>query len=77
VTSARSPSTPAYRDRLGDRLHLIEASIGLASVSSDVDPETLASAMSDAGFEASDRFEHPLPNGKILVRQDFRVTHSG
>lgn len=49
---------------------------GLASVSSDVAPETLESAMWDAGFEALDRFEHPLPNGKTLVRQDFRPTHS-
>lgn len=45
---------------------------GLASVSSDIDPGTLASAMSDAGFVALDRCEYPLPNGKTLVRQDFQ-----
>jgi hypothetical protein len=45
---------------------------GLASVSSDIDPEALETAMSDAGFEALDRSEYPLPNGKTLVRQDFR-----
>jgi hypothetical protein len=44
----------------------------LASVSSDIDPEALDSAMSDAGFVALGRCEYPLPNGKILVRQDFR-----
>jgi hypothetical protein len=46
----------------------------LASVSSDVDPETLTSAMLDGGFVAMDRCEYPLPNGKALVRQDFRMT---
>jgi hypothetical protein len=45
----------------------------LGSVSSDVDPETLTAAMSDAGFEALGRFEYPLPNGKALVRQDFQT----
>jgi hypothetical protein len=49
---------------------------GLAAVSSDVNHETLISAISDAGFQALDRFEHPLPNGKTLLRQDFRATHS-
>jgi hypothetical protein len=44
----------------------------LASVSSDIDPEALQSALSDAGFEALDRFEYLLPNGKTLIRQDFR-----
>jgi hypothetical protein len=44
----------------------------LASVSSDIDPETLTSAMSDGGFVALDRREYPLPNDKTLVRQDFR-----
>jgi hypothetical protein len=46
----------------------------LASVSSDIDPETLTSAMSDVGFVALERHEYPLPNGKALVREDFRVT---
>jgi len=46
----------------------------LASVSSDIDPETLTSAISDRGFVALDRCEYPLPNGKALVRQDFRMT---
>jgi hypothetical protein len=44
----------------------------LASVSSDIDPETLDSAMSKAGFAALGRCEYPLPNGKTLIRQDFR-----
>jgi hypothetical protein len=46
----------------------------LASVSSDVDAEMLTAAMSDAGFVALGRGEYPLPNGKALVRQDFRMT---
>jgi hypothetical protein len=46
----------------------------LASVSSDIDPETLDSAMSEAGFVALGRCEYPLPNGKTLIRQDFRPT---
>jgi hypothetical protein len=45
----------------------------LASVSSDIDPETLDSAMSDAGFVALRRCEYPLPNGKTLARQDFQT----
>jgi len=44
----------------------------LASVSSDVDPATLNSAMSGAGFVALGRWEYSLPNGKTLIRQDFR-----
>jgi hypothetical protein len=44
----------------------------LGSVSSDIDPETLTSAMSDGGFVALDRREYPLPNDKTLMRQDFR-----
>ena len=44
----------------------------LASVSSDIDPETLTSAMEEGGFVALGRWEYPLPNAKILVRQDFR-----
>ncbi|MGW9030356.1 hypothetical protein ACWGQ5_41000 [Streptomyces sp. NPDC055722] len=46
---------------------------GLVSVSSDIDPETLTSAMSDAGFVALGRCEYPLPSGKALVRQDFQT----
>jgi hypothetical protein len=46
----------------------------LSSVSSDVDAETLTATMSDAGFEASGRFDYPLPNGKTLVRQDFQTS---
>ncbi|MFJ5309561.1 hypothetical protein [Streptomyces sp. NPDC088350] len=46
----------------------------LASVSSDIDPDALTSAMSGAGFTDLDRREYPLPNGKTLVRQDFRTT---
>lgn len=44
----------------------------LASVSSDIDPETLESVMSRAGFAAIDGSEYPLPNGKTLIRCDFR-----
>jgi hypothetical protein len=44
----------------------------LASVSSDIDPDTLTSAMSDEGFVALNRCEYPLPNGKTLIRRDFR-----
>jgi hypothetical protein len=43
----------------------------LASVSSDIDPETLESEMSNAGFDVLDRREYQLPNGKTLIRQDF------
>ena len=46
----------------------------LASVSADIDPDQLNSAMSDAGFIEVHRSEHHLPNGKTLVRQDFRPT---
>ncbi len=44
----------------------------LATVSSDVDPETLDSALAAGGFAALGRYEYPLPNGKTLIRQDFR-----
>jgi hypothetical protein len=44
----------------------------LASVSSDIDPETLTAAMSEGGFVALGRCEYPLPNDKTLIRQDFR-----
>ncbi len=44
----------------------------LASVSSDIEPETLESAMLGAAFVAVSRCEYPLPNGKTLIRQDFR-----
>lgn len=46
----------------------------LASVSSDIDPETLDSTMSDARFAPLGRWDYPLPNGKTLIRQDFRPT---
>ena len=46
----------------------------LASVSSDIDPDSLTAAMTDAGFLALGRCEYPLPNGKALLRQDFRTT---
>jgi hypothetical protein len=44
----------------------------LASVSSDIDPDGLRSSLCDSGFEAIDRCQYPLPNGKILIREDFR-----
>ena len=46
----------------------------LASVSSDIDPDSLTAAMSDAGFLALGRCEYPLSNGKALLRHDFRTT---
>jgi hypothetical protein len=46
---------------------------GLASVASDVDAQTLASVMAAAGFGVVLAREYPLPNGKTLVRHDFRV----
>jgi len=44
----------------------------LASVSLDIDPETLTSAMSCEGFVGLGCCEYPLPNDKTLIRQDFR-----
>lgn len=44
---------------------------GLAAVSSDVDPERLASELDDAGFLNTLTREYSLPNGKSLIRQDF------
>ena len=44
----------------------------LASVSSDIEAAMLTSAMSDAGFGVVAAAEYPLPNGKALLRQDFR-----
>jgi hypothetical protein len=44
----------------------------LASVSSDIHADTLTTAMRSAGFLALHRSEHPLPNGKSLVRVDFQ-----
>lgn len=44
----------------------------LASVSSDIDPETLKTAMSEAGAVAIGGSDYRLPNGKTLTRQDFR-----
>lgn len=46
---------------------------GLSSVASDIEPEALAALVSDAGFKAVSSFEYFLPNGKTLVRQDFRA----
>jgi hypothetical protein len=45
----------------------------LATVASDIEPEALAALMAAAGFEGVDGVEYSLPNGKTLVRQDFRV----
>lgn len=46
----------------------------LSPISSDIDPERLTSAMSDAGFVALGGREYALPNGKSLLRRDFRIT---
>jgi hypothetical protein len=45
---------------------------GLATVASDIQAEALTALMSAAGFETLDTVEYSLPNGKTLVRQDFR-----
>jgi signal transduction histidine kinase len=59
------------------RAQLTAAFDGLASVSSDVDPQTLDAMLSAAGFVALGHWEHPLPNGKTLIRQDYRPnTHT-
>ena len=39
----------------------------------DIDPDALTAAMSTAGFVDLGRTEYPLPNGKTLVRPDFRT----
>lgn len=44
----------------------------LASVSSDIDSGMLGSAMAEAGFVSLGHWEYPLPNGKTLIREDFR-----
>ncbi|MFZ2625579.1 MAG: hypothetical protein WAX29_10130 [Propionibacterium sp.] len=49
---------------------------GLASISSDIDPGSLTSALSSAGFRVIFQAEYPLPNGKSLVRCDYRGTQS-
>ncbi|MFJ6535109.1 hypothetical protein ACIQH5_02675 [Paenarthrobacter sp. NPDC091711] len=49
---------------------------GLGSISTDVDPEDLNTAMLDAGFLALGRIAYPLPNGKTFIRQDYRPTAS-
>jgi len=46
---------------------------GLSSIASDIDPDALEAAMGDAGLFELDRFTYPLPNGKSLIRQDFRA----
>jgi len=45
---------------------------GLESIASEVNPEVLAAAMTAAHFTLVGTREHPLPNGKVLTRQDFR-----
>ncbi|MDR7184403.1 hypothetical protein J2X85_001426 [Microbacterium trichothecenolyticum] len=45
---------------------------GLESIASEVDPDVLASAMTAARFALVATMEYPLPNGKVLTRQDFR-----
>ena len=44
----------------------------LASVATTIDPGALDAAMSNAGMAIVGRSDYPLPNGKPLVRQDFR-----
>lgn len=44
---------------------------GLSSVASEVAPDDLAAALRAVGLSPTARVEHPLPNGKILTRQDF------
>lgn len=45
---------------------------GLATVSADVEAETLTATMTDAGFTCFHSEEYRLPNGKTLVRHDYR-----
>jgi hypothetical protein len=45
---------------------------GLATVASDVEPDALAALMSAVEFACVGSGEYPLPNGKTLVRLDFR-----
>ncbi|WP_341947059.1 hypothetical protein [Microbacterium sp. LWH11-1.2] len=44
---------------------------GLASVASEVDPGGLTAALTAVGLSLTAQVEHPLPNGKLLTRQDF------
>lgn len=44
---------------------------GLETIASEIDPPTFASAMAAAGFTMIGTAEYPLPNGKVLTRQDF------
>lgn len=43
----------------------------LETIASEIDPDSLASAMSAIRFPLTNRVEYPLPNGKALIRQDF------
>lgn len=45
---------------------------GLASISSDIDAAALTSALSAAAFVETVHRQHSLPNGKSLIRKDFR-----
>ena len=49
----------------------------LGAISSDIDPRSLAAALEKAGFAHTVSLEYPLPNGKTLVRQDFRSNALG
>ena len=49
---------------------------GLSSIASDIDPNALEAALGDAGLSGLGRFTYPLPNGKSLIRQDFRSAGS-
>jgi len=48
---------------------------GLSSIASDIDPNALEAALGDAGLSGLGRFTYP-PNGKSLIRQDFRSAGS-
>ncbi|MDR7159683.1 hypothetical protein [Arthrobacter sp. BE255] len=45
---------------------------GLASIATDIVTGRFADAMVEGGFEAVKERTYPLPNGKLLCRQDFR-----
>lgn len=45
---------------------------GLSAIHASVDETALAARMREAGYESILREEEPLPNGKELVRLDFR-----
>ena len=48
---------------------------GLDRIHHQMDPRTLTAAMQAIGYAAKSQETHPLPNGKALVRLDYRREH--